>query len=157
MKKLFRIFLTPLCVALCLFLPDAPASANAQKEVNKAEIYSLFCDLSPYEVSLLERAVEATVPEGSFALRVSLAATVLNRLASPRFPDSLPKLIRGSSFLSQDTVEPSDKTRQAVLSALLGVSPVCRSTYARHLEEGEELPREAVSYVVIGDWVFWEE
>ncbi len=157
MKKALRILLPLLCAAVCLSHPDVLPHADAQKETDRKEIYSLFCDLTPYEVSLLERAVEATVPDGSFALRVSLAATLLNRLASPRFPNSLPRLISGSSFLSKEGAEPSGKTRQAVLSALLGCSPVCRSTHARRLDASEEIPREAVSYVVIDGWVFWED
>lgn len=157
MKKTLRILLLFLCTAVCFSLYGSFFTLHAQKESERTEIYSLFCDLTPYEVSLLERAVEATAPDGSFALRVSLAATLLNRLASPRFPDSLPRLIRGSSFISDRASEPSKKTRQAVLSALLGCSPVCRSVYARHLGEGEKIPQEAVSYVVIDSWVFWED
>ena len=154
MKKLFCVLLTfILCFSVCLSAFSLSAGGEGE---DRSEIYSLFCDLTPYEVSLLEGAVEATVPDGSFALRVSVASVILNRLDSPLYPDSLPKIVRGSSFLADGSAEPSKKTRQAVLSALLGASPVCRSTHARRLSDGEEIPAEAVSYVVIDGWVFWE-
>lgn len=154
MKKFFRVLLPfLLCFSVCFSMLSLSVGG---KEEDRNEIYSLFCDLTPYEVALLESAVEATVPEGSFALRVSVASVILNRLDSPLYPDSLPKIVRGSSFLEDGSAVPSKKTRQAVLSALLGASPVFRSTHALKLTEDEEIPAEAVSFVVIDGWVFWE-
>ena len=70
MKKLFAPILAFALAVLAVSALCSPVCVAQREDEGRAEVYSLFCELSEYEIELLERAVEATAPDGSFALRV---------------------------------------------------------------------------------------
>ncbi len=112
--------------------------------------------LSPFDAGLIERAVESSAGGEPFAVRVALSSVILNRMKCKEYPDSVLRIIECANFLSLDReVEVSEKTHTALIYARLGSSPCPDACYARCIRGGELPP--AAGYIVIGDWVFWEE
>jgi len=86
------------------------------------------------ELELLARVISAGAGDGSYAAQVAVGAVILNRIASPEFPDSLTAVIYqpGAFACVQDfsfLQTPSAAARRAARDALNGIDPTGGALY----------------------------
>ncbi len=88
---------------------------------------------SPEDLNLLARLVHAEAKGEPFQGKVAVAATVLNRVREPLYPDTIPEVIYEYNYGFQycpvsngEINRPADKeAHQAVREALKGKDPTC--------------------------------
>ncbi len=143
LKILWYLLIFVLAVGLCFICAD---SVFADTNLASAEEISLA--LSEEEADFLVRSAAFAAkgsmhtrgkndsrPAASYAARVGIIATVLNRMADPRFPDSIPWIITSDKTFSPAAcaVRLTDRelalTKAALEAALAGFDPTGGALY----------------------------
>lgn len=107
------------------------------------------------KTDILSRFVEEKAGGESYAVRVAFAAAVLNRTRAERFGSTISAVLREVGFYGRSGAdEVSERTKNAVRDALLGVDPTFGAVYV--MNEGDKYASEYEARVLarFGGYVF---
>ncbi len=137
----FLIFLRSLLtvvlsVGLCLICADVVLAAPTEISLSEEEAdYLIRSAAFAAKGSMHIHGRKDTRPAASYAARVGIIATVLNRMDDPRFPDSIPYIIASDRTFSPAAPAAAlseydlELTRSALEAALQGFDPTGGALY----------------------------
>ncbi len=138
LKMLWYLLIVILTLGLCFICADVILASTAEAELILSEEEADFLIRAAAVAakgSMHLRGRNDTAPAASYAARIGIIATVLNRLSDPRFPDSIPWIITSdktfSAIASAVPVSEQDLalTRDALEAALAGFDPTGGALY----------------------------
>lgn len=129
MKKLLTL---SLAIALLVFT-SLPVAAEENRDTH-----------------LLALAADALAPNGSYALRLSICAMLINRQKSESYPKSLAAVICDAGISLSCTQNATARSLRAAADALSGSDPTCGALNVRRERDEKERP-----HIVIEGYYFY--
>lgn len=124
-----------LLAVLCLAARPVPAAA---------------ADLNPAEISAMADYIAVKTETAPYAVRLALAATLLNQLEDPRYPDTVSGILAREGYRAARRSSAYPSARAALRAAMEGLDITGGATaWAKR-----GTPRGITPSLTLGEWVF---
>ncbi len=126
------IFAAAICVLILLVPAQKPTAISAVTGLEPGAEQRLDIDcVASEDIALvtLARAIENSMGDRPYVLRVAFGAVIVNRVRSDSFGGSVSAVLGAAGLYPSDTVKPSDRSLRAAKDALGGIDPTFGALY----------------------------